>query len=1169
MTKVVSRWLLGLVCLGLVLALALPVGADPQERWLPFDGVSPASQPALSLLGSSGEAIDLAADLPGAWTAGIQAGGRDLSRLYGDGYGHPTKVGMPDLPVLRRDVEIPFGARVTVELVSADWAEQTLAGLDLDPIYPLQPSLRKTEEPGQSTAFQINDEFYTSGGPYPISPVALGEAYTVRGHRVQPVEVWPVAYDPAAGTLRLYRSVTFRLRLSGGEPALTQAMAARYASSAFESRLAGQIINYNQGMGARPISPDDTTGYLIITADAYYGSMLPFVTLKEGRGYDVTMTKTSEIPNGGTTTGIKAYIQEAYDTWPLPPSFVLLVGDTDTVPTFTGPEIGTSTDLYYGCMDGSGDWHPDLGRGRFPVRSAAQTTYMVDKYLAYAGLTGQEPWIKAASFPATCDDYQTAEGSHNYVVNNHTLPNGYTGTFPNNPQPGGDKLYCVTYNATHQNLIDAFNLGRWAIIYSGHGSYSGWEMSFTPTDVRNLTNDGMFPFVASHACLSGDFGETEVFGETWVLEPNQGALVFWGSSTYSYWGEDDILERRMFDNLFNADPHPTIAEMTDAGLVGVESSYPSMAQYYWETYNVLGDPAAKLFLEPDLPTFTLAVDPAQHEVCSSGTAHSTVTVGSIMNYNGTVGLSTAALPPGISAAFTPPSAPAPFTSDLALGVAAGTPAGDYPVTVLASDGSLTLDAQVAVRLRSGSPAAPLLVSPADGATDQALAPVLDWDAAQQATTYSLQLAKSPLFTAPVVDVTGIPATAFATLSPLDGGTCYWWHVQGENACGVGPWAEPFHFATVALANGFSDDMESGSGQWTHQAAQGIDHWAISTAQAHSPTHAWFVPDDSALTDTRLWNTAAVPVGAGSTLTFWHRFQFEGTAFDGSVLEISTDGGASWADLGAYITANGYNGTIESGYSNPLAGRAAWTGDLTTWTEVSVNLSAFSGQSAQIRWRLGCDSSVSDVGWYIDDVQITAPLPPNPAPTLTTIDPGSGSPEESTPVTIAGTNFAGVPSLRLGATWLLDVVRVSPTQLTAVVPAGMAAGTYDLVLYNGDCQQATLPDAFTVTAENTVHVHAMKLTYQDLGGRYVIDGQVQIVDQYNARVTGALVTAEWTLPDGSTQTRQALTRTNGVASFRAKSTQAGTFRLCVANVAKAGYLYDPEQNRVSCRVLTIP
>ena len=41
------------------------------------------------------------------------------------------------------------------------------------------------------------------------------------------------------------------------------------------------------------------------------------------------------------------------------------------------------------------------------------------------------------------------------------------------------------------------------------------------------------------------------------------------------------------------------------------------------------------------------------------------------------------------------------------------------------------------------------------------------------------------------------------------------------------------------------------------------------------------------------------------------------AFDGGVLEYSTDGGASYADAGSLLADGGYNGTIASGYGNPL------------------------------------------------------------------------------------------------------------------------------------------------------------------------------------------------------------------------------------------------------------
>ncbi len=588
-------------------------------------------------------------------------------------------------------------------------------------------------------------------------------------------------------------------------------------------------------------------------------------------------------------------------------------------------------------------------------------------------------------------------------------------------------------------------------------------MDFTPNDVRNLTNYGMFPFVASHACLSGDFGQTEVFGETWVLQDNKAGLVYWGSSTYSYWDEDDVLERAMFDSLFApGTPHADVWTMTDDGLAAVESSYPGNARYYWETYNILGDPAVKVFLEPDLPTFTFEATPTEHEMCESGVVTSSLIIRSLLGYSETVYLEVGDLPAGLTATVVPASAPAPFTATLTLEVAAGTPAGDYSVLITATDYvSWTHDAQVLLHLATDPPEAPTLLSPPDGAPDQPLQPTFEWAEASWARTYRLQVDESPLFPTPLLDVGNLTDTSYTSPEALAGGRCYWWRILAKNGCGSGPWAIPFRFATVALGVAFFDDMESGSGQWSHAAAQGSDQWQLSTKWSHSPTHSWYVPDDFVITDSRLWNTMAVALGTGSTLTFWHRYWFEENGYDGSVLEISTDGGDNWSDLGPYITSGGYNGTISTGWGNPLGGRQAWVGDLTQWTQVTVDLGAFAGQNAHIRWRIGCDFLTSDEGWYIDDVEITAPLPPNPAPTLESITPNHGPYGHTTPVQVEGSGFLPTPDLKLGETWLLSVTLVSSTTLNAVVPDTLAPGTYTLTLYNGDCQEAILPNAFSV------------------------------------------------------------------------------------------------------------
>jgi hypothetical protein len=1041
----------------------VPRGDD--ARWLAFDGQAAAAQPSLTVLQAGTEAIDLAADLPGVWVEDVTVDAGAFSRLGGEGYGFPAAIGLPEMPVVRRQVEVPFGAGVRLEVVAAEYDDYALEALGLQPIYPLQPPLPKVPGARESQPFEIDARFYAGDGGrgfYPTVPAALGEVAVVRGHRLQPVEVWPVAYDPAEGRVRLYRRLVLRLHLAGGDPVRTGALARRYASPAFEARLADQVLNYNQGRPVVEFGPETPAGYLIVTADAYYDAMQPFVALQSARGLQVTITRLSDIPGGSSNSAIKAYVQEAYDNWPLPPSYLLLVGDTDTVPGWGSVSAGEITDLYYVTMDGSTDWHPDLGRGRFPVRSAAQATDMVEKYLAYAALTGQEDWLAWASFIATCDLYQVAEGTHNYVVDNYTLPQGYSGIFPNDPQAGGDKLYCITYNATRADVHASVDQGRWIVIYSGHGSHTGWEF-YGASDVATLTNAGMYPFVASHACITGDFEETQVYGETWVLQPNAGALAFWGSSDSSYWDEDDILEKAAFDRFLGDTDHPAdVTEMTYYGLAETEAAYPGMARYYWETYNLLGDPSVKVFLEPENP-FSLSVEPAELQVCAGGRVTATASVSTTAGYAPTVSLLTGPLPAGLAASFEPPAALPPFESELALDAAAGTPAGNHSLVVTATDGlTWSMGALLDLEVIAGLPDTVEPIAPPNDAVDQLLRPQFVWTGAAGAAHYRLQVARDPLFSQPVLDVTGLSGPAYLPEAPLAEGRCHWWRVQAGNLCGQGAWSQPARFCTVDLAPTFEDDVESGAGLWSHGATSGTDHWAITTDQAHSPGHAWHVPDDPVKTDSALWPSAPFPVVDGTVLSFWHRFQFEGLSYDGAVLEISVDGGA-WTDLGAQMTANGYNGTLSGGTGNPLGGRAAWVGDQTAWTRVEADLSPFAGHEARVRWRLGCDMAAGDAGWFIDDVLVTSPLPMGPPPVMLEVVPDLGLVAGDTAIEIHGLGFLDTPAAHLGDTWLLSVTPASSTTLHAVVPGGMATGTYTLTLVNGDCQEAVLPAAYRAMA----------------------------------------------------------------------------------------------------------
>lgn len=179
---------------------------------------------------------------------------------------------------------------------------------------------------------------------------------------------------------------------------------------------------------------------------------------------------------------------------------------------------------------------------------------------------------------------------------------------------------------------------------------------------------------------------------------------------------------------------------------------------------------------------------------------------------------------------------------------------------------------------------------------------------------------------------------------------------------------PTPTATPPTGVVFWDDFDPVRETWTHYAAQGVDDWALSTAYYRSPTHAYFSSDTTTIKDAYLLTRAFV-VPTGAQLSFWHTYSLE-SGGDGAVIEISTDGGATFVDLGPRILVGGYTGIIATGWGSPISGRPAWTGGtLGTMQQVVVDLSPYAGQTVILRFRLACDSGVGGAGWYIDDVQV--------------------------------------------------------------------------------------------------------------------------------------------------------------------------------------------------------
>lgn len=964
-----------------------------EGAWLPAAPGLEAAIPQARSLSSSNEEVKLTFSFSGIQADPAKLDGQLYTRLSGLELGSDALPGQPELPFTSRSVQIPFGAEVRLEISGAVYRDVSLSELGL-PQQVLPAQIPQTKSGPLPPPTAPDAAAYAASGFLPAQPAAAGLDYIQRGRRGLEILLHPVQYNPAAGTLRIYSQVDVTLHLIGGDAALTRQMAERYASPEFEALQAATLLNYGQP-GAEAVQPAKALpGYLIITANAYASGLAPFVTLKQNQGYAVTLATLSQ--TGATNTAIKTYIQNFYNTHPSL-AYLLLVGDLaddpDTMPTWPDQSsMGTHlTDLYYATLAGA-DSIPDIGYGRFPVRDTTQLANMVNKAIAYEAANGSEVWVKKAAFLGTSDTgyYTLAEGTHNYVISSYTAPAGYMGIFPANPQAGGDKLYAITYGATTPNVMASLNDGRSMIIYSGHGSETYWAgPSITQADVRSLTSSGVLPYVAGHACVTGTWNTIESFAETWVIQENKGALVYLGSSDNTYWDEDDVLERKMFDLLFGGSK-PSISAMLAFGHTGVQTlSGSDWALYYREEYHIFGDPSVKLMLGPRNPDFTLAADPSVLGICSAGQAASTLNVGNILGFSDPVSLSISGLPAGVTGGFSVNPVTPPSTSLLTLN-SDGSPAeGTYSLSVQGVAGTSVHSTSVDLTLINSAPGLPPLVSPANGSSDQPLRPLFTWSAVPLAERYTLEIASDSGFSNILVSAETTEPT-YTPTADLPSSTRLYWRVRARNACGENT-ATAFNFTTlilpgdcpkgttpsILLSEGFEGDITG----WTTSTTNAFT-WAITQSTVHSGEKAFMAPDPSVTSDLRLISPP-VPLPASGlediSLQYhnWRDMESSTTTFcyDGGILEISSNAGATWSQVtGAALLTDPYTGLVSSTYTNPLAGLKAWCGASSGWIHSVVDLQAYAGQTVQFRFRLGSDNSVGKPGWAVDDVRLQGCTP---------------------------------------------------------------------------------------------------------------------------------------------------------------------------------------------------
>lgn len=534
--------------------------------------------------------------------------------------GHtPTyEPGKPELPVLSRLISVPEGIDYRIRISEVKTrrlhpSAKKIRGI----LYPAQESETKSATQ-RKRQFIIDRALYSSKSLIPsdtVSIVALGKS---RNNNLANIVIVPVRYNPRTNSLEVITSMKIEITNivpAGADPKSSSSESALFAESFDKS-----VLNYNPGE-VIPGYSDRPVKMVIVTDTTFKKHLAPFILWKTQKGFEMQVLYRGKNYAGETYTEIKNTLSNIYMSSSPSPEYLLIIGDTKRIPYYG---TGNVTDMYYGEFDGNGDYIPDMFIGRLPVADTNELKSVINKIIRYEKFefADTNSFHSRALVTAGYDDQfgNIMNGQVYYALNNYINSSGKL------------KEYHFYHPETKENTVEdsikkLINKGLSFINYTGHGDESGWLDPYIRTsDVGLLKNKNMYPLVISNACLTSKYSSINSFGSKMVVAEDKGAIGFIGGSADTYWDEDFYWAAGpgpisseptysgtglgAYDRLFHthgespSDWYFTMGQIIHAGNMAVSASSSPKKKYYWEVYNLMGDPSViPIIGKPD--TFTI------------------------------------------------------------------------------------------------------------------------------------------------------------------------------------------------------------------------------------------------------------------------------------------------------------------------------------------------------------------------------------------------------------------------------------------------------------------------------------------------------------------------------------------------------------------------------------
>lgn len=522
------------------------------------------------------------------------------------GFQTSQEVGKPNVPVMLQLVEVPVGAELSVRVLSSNETEYDCRAWGIEnPLMPRQPSHRKDQ---REFPFEYDRNAYQIDEYASLPLVTISDSGILRSHRIATLQISPIAYNPVQNKIRVHNDIELEIALTNSDRNATSDLKEIYDSPYFswvQDRLL--VPSFLKNSASRDLSK--AVVYAIVSDRMFESALQPFIAWKTEKGFVVKVAYTDQI--GKTTEEIKKHLHGLYnnaDAANPAPTFVLLVGDREQVPAFSGTQGSYITDLYYATAT-AGDILPDMFYGRFSAQKVEDLTPQIEKTISYEKYDFPDPsFLKKAVMIAGWDSSHAKEWGYPQI--------NYGIKYYFNSENGYDNVYTYLSAGSHQNetkIRENVSAGAAIVNYTAHGSSTDWsDPNFTKANIASLMNTKRYHLAIGNCCLTNKFDVETCFGEAWLRAVDKGAIGYIGGSSYTYWDEDlwwgvgnysiahpnpdgaspDKLKTGTgaYDVAFSGKNNSN-AQIMVAGNMAVEESTSPRKVYYWEVYHLMGDPS--------------------------------------------------------------------------------------------------------------------------------------------------------------------------------------------------------------------------------------------------------------------------------------------------------------------------------------------------------------------------------------------------------------------------------------------------------------------------------------------------------------------------------------------------------------------------------------------------